>query len=77
MLKYLTYQMKVISSSTLMEMIARAPIVDEMSKSRHSRGSLNKFYYVYKVSTFKIDNALVHQILSKIFTDMDAYVYMK
>ena len=39
--------------------------------------TLDRAYLSYQVDTFKIDNALVYQIPSKMFTDMDAYVYMK
>ena len=59
------------------EVITRAPIVNKILNSRHSEVSLDKFYYLYEVHIFKIDNALVSQILFKIFIEMDAFVYMK
>ena len=59
------------------EIITRAPIVNEMSNTKFSEARLDKLYYLYNVYTFKLDNALVYQILSKIFMDTDAYVYMK
>ena len=34
-------------------------------------------YLIYQVNTFKIDNAMVYQIFSKVFTDTDSYVYLK
>ena len=39
--------------------------------------SLDRVYLGNKCDTFKIDNAMVYQILSKMFTDMDAFVYVK
>ena len=59
------------------EMISRAPIVNKMLNSRHSEVRLDKFYYLYEVGTFKINNMLVCQIFCKIFMDTDAYVYVK
>ena len=39
--------------------------------------TLDSAYLSYQVDTFKIYNALVYQILSNVFTDMDTYVYIK
>ena len=59
------------------EMIARAPIFDLKSNLNMTQETLDKTYLSYQVDAFKIDNALVCQILFKLFTDMDAYVYAK
>ena len=58
-------------------MITRAPIVDSKSNFKMTQEILNRAYLSYQVDTFKIDNALVYQILSKVSTDMDTYVYVK
>ena len=42
-----------------------------------SHDSLDIGYLKDQVDTFKIDNASVYQILSKVFTDMDVHVYLK
>ena len=56
------------------EMIIGAPTVNEMSNLRFAQDSLYRIYFDHKHDAFKIDNPLVYQILSKIFTDMDTYV---
>ena len=58
-------------------MIARAPIVDSKSNLKMNQEALNKVYLHYQCDTFKIDNALVYQILLKMLMEMDIYVYMK
>ena len=59
------------------EMIARAPIIDAKSSLKMTQETLDKAYLNYQVDAFKIDNAMVCEILSKVFTNMDAYVFMK
>ena len=59
------------------EMIAKTTIVDTRSNFKMTQETLDRAYLNYQVNSFKIDNALVHQILSKVFTDMDVYVYVK
>ena len=59
------------------KMIAIAPIVDKWSNFKLSQDCLERVYFDYQCDTFKIDNALVYQILLKICMDMDAYVCMK
>ena len=59
------------------EMIARAPIVDASSNLRLNQHSLHRVYVDHQADTFKVDNAVVYQIHSKMFTDMDAFVYVK
>ena len=59
------------------EMIARAPIINSRTNLKLSQDSLNRVYLDEQCDTYKIDNALVYQILSKMFMDMDAYVYVK
>ena len=59
------------------EMITRAPIVDAKLNFKMTQEVLDRVYKNYQCDTFKIDNALVHQILSKIFIDIDAYIYIK
>ena len=39
--------------------------------------TLNRAYLSYQVDTLKIKNAMVYLILSEVFTDMDAYVFVK
>ena len=58
-------------------MIARAPIVDAKTNLKMVQDSLDRAYLSYQCDTFKIDNALVYQILTKMFMDMDTYVDMK
>ena len=59
------------------EIIIRAPIVDAKTNLRLSQESLDKVYLDYQCDTFKINNAMVYQILSKMFTDTDAHVYVR
>ena len=59
------------------EMIARAPIVDAKSNLKMTQDSLDRAYVSWQCNTFKVVKALVYHILSKIFMDMDAYVYMR
>ena len=58
-------------------MIARAPIVDSKSNLKMTQETQDRDYLSYQLDKFKIDNALVYQIPSKLFTDMDVYVYVK
>ena len=58
-------------------MIAKASMVDTMLNSKFSEVSIDTVSFLHEVDAFKIYNDLVYQILSKIFTDMDAYVYLK
>ena len=60
-----------------MEMIAWAPIIDARLNLRLNQGSLDRVYIGYQDDTFKVDNAMVYQMFSKMFTDMDAFVYVK
>ena len=59
------------------EMLARASIANESFNFKLSQNSLNRVYFNYQCDIFKIDNALVYEILSKIFTYTDTYVHMK
>ena len=59
------------------DMIAKAPIVDKKSNFDLTQDVLNIAYLDHKSDTFKIDDALVYQTLSKIFMDTEAYVYLK
>ena len=59
------------------EMITRAPIVDTKLNIRLNQDSLDRVYIDHQTDTFKVDNAMVYQIFSKMFTDMDAFVYVK
>ena len=54
-----------------------APIIDAKSNLKMAQESLDRAYLSYHVNTIKMNNALVCQILSKVFTNMDAYVYLK
>ena len=42
-----------------------------------SQDTLDRAYLSHQNDTFKIDNAMVYQILSKMFTNMIAFVYVK
>ena len=55
-------------------MIARAPIVHARLNFKMTQETQDRAYLSYQVDTFKIDNALVCLILSKVLTDMDAYI---
>ena len=59
------------------EMIVRASIVDAKSNPKLTQECLDRIYLSCHCDTFKIDNALVYQILLKVFTDIDVFVYMK
>ena len=59
------------------EIIARAPIVDFRLNLKLNQETLDRAYLDHQCDTFKIDNALVFQILYKTFTDMDANIYAK
>ena len=59
------------------EMITRAPIINTKWNLKIIQETLDRAYLNYQVDTFKIDNALVYHILSKVFTDMIAYIYVK
>ena len=54
------------------KMIARAPIFDLNLNLKMNQEALDWVYLDYQCKTFKIHNTLVYQILSKVFTDMDA-----
>ena len=54
-------------------MTARAPIVKRKSNFKLNQESLDRVYLDYQCDTFKVDNALVYQILLKVFTGMDTY----
>ena len=58
-------------------MIARIPIFDAKLNLKMNQESLNRAYVSYQCDTFKVNNALVYQILLEVFMDMDTYVYMK
>ena len=58
------------------EMITRAPNVDSRSNLKLNQDSLDRVYLNHQCDAFKINNALVYQILSKVSTDTDAYVNM-
>ena len=59
------------------EMITRAPIVDGKLNYKLTQDVLDRAYPDYWCDTFKINNILVYQTLSKIFIDTDAYIYVK
>ena len=59
------------------EMITRATIVDNTSNLKLNQNLLGMVHLDHQCDTFKINNALVYQILSKVFTDMDVCVYIK
>ena len=59
------------------EMISRAPIIDASLNLRLNQDSLDRVYVDHQATTFNADNAMMYQILSKMFTDMDAFVYVK
>ena len=56
------------------EMIASTPIVNSRLNLKLSQDSLDKVYLDHQCDTFQNDNTFVYQILSKMFTNMDAYV---
>ena len=51
--------------------------MDASSNLRLSQDSLERVYVDHQADTFNVDNAMVYQIFSKMFTDMDAFVYVK
>ena len=59
------------------EMVARAHVVDAMSNFKMTQVASNRIYLYYQCDTFRIYTVLVYWNRSKIFMDMDAYVYMK
>ena len=59
------------------EMITRAPIINTRLDLRLNQGSLDRVYGDHQTDTFKVDNAMVYQMFSKMFTDTDAFVYVK
>ena len=59
------------------KMIARAPITDTQLTLKLTWYCLDGAYVSCLCDTFKINNSLAHHILSKIFTSMGTYVYMK
>ena len=59
------------------EMIVIAPFVDGKLNLKLNQESLDRVYLDYKCDTFKIDNALVYQILSKVLKEINKYVYVK
>ena len=58
-------------------MIVRTPIVDAGSKPQKNQDWLDKKHVDHQCDTFKIDNAMMYCILSKVFMDLDAYVAVK
>ena len=58
-------------------MVTSASIVNTKTNLKVNQESFDKIYLDHQVDTFKIDNAMVYQILSKAFTDTDAYIYVK
>ena len=59
------------------EMIARTPIFVTKSNLRLNKDSLYRVYVDYQTDAFKVDNAMVYQMLTEMFTDTDAFVYVK
>ena len=59
------------------EMLARPPIVGTKSSLKKTQDGIDRAYVDWQCDTFMIDNVLMHHILLKIFTDMDAYIYVK
>ena len=57
-------------------MIARAPIVNARSNLRLNQDSLDWVYIDHQTDTFKVDNAMVYQMFSKM-SDMDVFVFVK
>ena len=58
-------------------MITRAPIIHARSKLRLNQVSLDRVYSDHQNDTFKVDNVMVYQVFSKMFTDMDTFFYVK
>ena len=59
------------------EKIARAPIVNASSNLKVSQDVLDRAYLSLQADTLKIDNAMVYQMLSKMFSDSETFVYVK
>ena len=57
------------------EMITRAPIINARSNLKITHKILNKTYHSSQVDKCMINKDLVFQILSKVFTNTDTYVY--
>ena len=55
------------------EINSRVLIVDGKLNFKLIKDVLDTCYQGYQGDTFMIDNAMVHQTLSKIFMDMDTY----
>ena len=55
------------------ELITRAPIIDSRTYLRLTQEVLVRIYLDYQSDEFKIYNDFVYSVVSKIFTDMDAY----
>ena len=47
-------------------MVAKAPIFNASLNLMLSQDSLDRVYIDHKIDTFKVDNAMVYQILSEI-----------
>ena len=58
-------------------MITRAPIINTRTNLKLNQESLDRVYLDHQVDTFKVDDDMVYQILSKTFTDTNTYVYVK
>ena len=54
------------------EMIARAPMVNAELNIKMTQETLERVYLNYQCDTFKIDNALVYQLLTMIFMNTNA-----
>ena len=59
------------------EIITRASIVDSRLNLKLNQESLDRAYLEPQCNKFKINNALMYHILSKMSMDMDTYIYMK
>ena len=59
------------------EMIGRALIVNTRSNLRLNQDSLDKIYANRQTDTFKVENAMVYKMFSKMFTDINVFVYLK
>ena len=58
------------------KLISRTTNIDASSKLRLSQDTLDKAI-LNQGDAFKIDDVMVYQMISKMFTDMDAFVYIK
>ena len=59
------------------DMTMRAHIVDSKMNLKMTQDNLDRIYLSYQCDAFKIDYAMVHQTLLKMFTDAYACVYVK